>query len=597
MIIKIATVANNIRPISMRKGMKKLMISLFVLMHVAAHAQSFSENMAKRNYALPGQTAPSDMVLVKGDGKMPSFYMSVQEEPNINYVIYLKWLINVFGLNYPSTVKDALPVNPGDTVLGASSNAFFQNYLTNPEYAYYPVVNLTWKQIQNYLIWKTDRLNEMILIKNKLLHFDPEQQNENNFNTAAYLVGQYEGMVYYPKNVDWQKYTPDRITEADHALFPEFRLPTEAEWDYANKTMGLSPSKVDKNAKRKLLDHPFGKDYYTLEWGKNNWNQNCYEDNPHCLSSYMGSLLLNQSIYYDVNPNSFDKSSYSNKMMDTLFQTISDYPTDVYGVINMQGGVMERVMDEYHEKPALVTDYLSAYRNQGALLNDTVLTNVKMHVNVYKQKKAWIYHNRMRDSTLECSFYNLKTYDSIVSQFTILIDTLIRDAGGQIREKDSSGKMRYRLAEIDSSGSYKKILLNFKENMGNFYLVKYVYIDSVGKISEYIYYNLRQVPKNRIRVVKGGDWTHPGNFRMPISDSLASNMVGFRCVLPYSEAPITEKYKVRWNEDLPIADIDKLMKRKKRNKKISNWIHQRWSNVKGRIDHVLHKNKYLRPQY
>ena len=582
----------------MRKGMKKLMISLFVILHVAAHAQSFSENMAKRNYALLGQTAPSDMVLVKGNDKMHSFYMSVQEEPNINYVIYLKWMIHVFSNDYPEAVKNALPVNPGDTVLGASSNAFFLNYLTNPEYAYYPVVNLTWKQIQNYLIWKTDRLNEMILIKNKLLRFNPDQQNEDNFNTAAYLAGQYEGLVYYPKNVDWQKYTPDRITEADHALFPEFRLPTEAEWDYANKTMGVSPDKVDKKAKRKLLDHPFGKDYYTLEWGKNNWNQNCYDDNPHCISFNMGSLILNQSIYYDVNPNSFDKSSYSNKMMDTLFQTISNYPTDVYGLINMQGGVMERVMDEYKESPPQEVDYLSVCRTQGALLGDPVLENLKVRVDVFKQKKSHYYDYSLRDSVLGWRFFRLRTYDTIIPSFSISMKQFYfyPDGSGNIK-KDSLGRMRYRLAEIDSSGSYKKIFLSFEENMKNFYLFKNVLIDSVGHISEDNSFDLRQVPKNRIRVVKGGTWSHTGNFRMAMSDSLASNMVGFRCILPYSGVPITKKYKVKWGLDLPFPDIDKATKRRKRNEKISHWGYQKWLRVKRRVDYIMHKKDYQPNQY
>ena len=63
------------------------------------------------------------------------------------------------------------------------NDPYLQSYLTHPAFAYYPVTNLTWEQIQNYLAWKTDRLNEEILIKKGFLNPNPNQQNEDNFNT------------------------------------------------------------------------------------------------------------------------------------------------------------------------------------------------------------------------------------------------------------------------------------------------------------------------------------------------------------------------------------------------------------------------------
>ena len=62
-------------------------------------------------------------------------------------------------------------------------------------YAFYPVVNLDFHQIERYLSWKTDRLNEVVLIKNGILKINFNQVNEDHFNTEAYCAGQYEGLV------------------------------------------------------------------------------------------------------------------------------------------------------------------------------------------------------------------------------------------------------------------------------------------------------------------------------------------------------------------------------------------------------------------
>ncbi len=56
-------------------------------------------------------------------------------------------------------------------------------------------LGVNWLQIQDYMIWRTDRLNEMILIRNVILNYNPDEHNEDNFNTETYLEGQYEGKV------------------------------------------------------------------------------------------------------------------------------------------------------------------------------------------------------------------------------------------------------------------------------------------------------------------------------------------------------------------------------------------------------------------
>ena len=124
-----------------------------------------------------------------------SFYMDQTEVSNLDYLEYIYWLNRVYGVTYPSVVQGALP----DTLVWRDRLAYneplVQTYFRHPAYHDYPVVGVTWLQANDYASWRSDRVNENLLIEAGILDFDPDQQNENNFNTDAYLAGQYEGLV------------------------------------------------------------------------------------------------------------------------------------------------------------------------------------------------------------------------------------------------------------------------------------------------------------------------------------------------------------------------------------------------------------------
>ena len=52
-------------------------------------------------------------------------------------------------------------------------------------------MGVNWLQASDYCLWRTDRVNENILVDWDVLSQDPNQLGAENFNTDAYLAGQY----------------------------------------------------------------------------------------------------------------------------------------------------------------------------------------------------------------------------------------------------------------------------------------------------------------------------------------------------------------------------------------------------------------------
>ncbi len=254
-----------------------------------------------------------------------SFYMDETEVRNVDWLEYLYWIGRVYAKDYPEVYRKALP----DTLVWRSPLAYnepyTQYYLRHPSYQEYPVVGVNWIQATDFAAWRTDRVNEQMLINQGILKINPNQLNADNFNSEAYLLGQYEGIVKKNlPNLDpngTEKTRPVRLT--DGILMPDYRLPTEAEWEYA--AYALRGNSFFENVN--------GKKTYP-------WNGLSTRDPE---SASQGLMLAN---FKRGRGDNMGVAGFLNDNADVTAPVKSYVPND-FGLFNMAGNVNEWVMDVY----------------------------------------------------------------------------------------------------------------------------------------------------------------------------------------------------------------------------------------------------------
>jgi len=269
---------------------------------------------------------------------VPSFYMDETEVRNVDYREYLYWLRRVF-INHPEVYRRALP----DTLVWrrplAYNEPLVENYFRHPAYSDYPVVGVSWLQASDYASWRTDRVNELILIDLGILEMDVNQQNENNFNTQAYLLGQFDGIEgRRPMNDLDPNQDTRRVRLDDGILLPRYRLPTEAEWEYA--ALGLiGNSYQERLTNRRMFP----------------WDGHIVRNpSKHNRGEMMANFVRGRGDFMGMAGNLNDAG-------DITVPVRSFFPND-YGLYNMAGNVNEWVADVYRPLSSQQVEEFSPFR-------------------------------------------------------------------------------------------------------------------------------------------------------------------------------------------------------------------------------------------
>jgi len=254
-----------------------------------------------------------------------SFYMDQTEVRNIDWLEYLYYLQRVYR-QYPQVYKKALP----DTLCWRKSLAYnepyVKYYLRSPAFQDYPVVGVTWEQANDFCVWRTDRVNENILVAKGIQKENPTESGANSFNTDAYYAGQYEGLV--KKNLpdlDPSKKGKTRAVRMQDGILLEggYRLPTEAEWEYA--ALALKGNEDLENVAEKKI----------YPWNGLTTRQSKGKQQGLMLANFKRGRGDNMGV-----------AGYLNDGGDVTTR-VKSFPPNDFGLYDMAGNVNEWVADVY----------------------------------------------------------------------------------------------------------------------------------------------------------------------------------------------------------------------------------------------------------
>lgn len=248
-----------------------------------------------------------------------SFYMDETEIANIHWLEYL------FYVKKDSTEEYWRAALPDTTVWEnrlAYNDPYVDHYFRYPGFRFFPLVGITWEQANKFAIWRTTVVNKKLA------------------EEAGIEVPEGGG---------------GRIPLESGVVLPNYRLPSEAEWEYAAQAL-IGNQWLDENQTHKRL-YPWDGHALRNPYGKE-----------------MGMFLAN------FKRGRGDYAGIAGKLNDGAMITdyIYNYPPNDFGLYNMAGNVNEWVYDTYRPTSFQVMNDLNPLRRDGFLDEETAYKKAEL---------------------------------------------------------------------------------------------------------------------------------------------------------------------------------------------------------------------------
>ena len=452
-----------------------------------------------------------------------SFYMDEAEVTNSEYFLYVQYMKDVFPPsqeNYKHIYSSVLP----DTLVWRKSlgntDILSENYLRHPAYADYPVVGVSWLQANEYCKWRTNAVNLKTLIdKGHIENIFEIDSVSNFFDTDVFLADDsklFDGdSTVYKRGVgrtirkkgearpSRDAFQGRKISNADGILTQRFRLPTEAEWEFAAKA----------NTENREYNNIRGRKKYAWD-GKYSRSKG-----KRTKGDQLANFKQGRGDYSGLSGWSSDGADIPNK--------IKSYPPNAFGLYDMSGNVAEWVADVY--RPIVDNEANDFNYFRGNIFTKKMIDaegNVVIAAN---------------DDAPEVDYDTLPNGKIIPKQLPNTIKYI------PITKDDTSLRRNFMVADntdindgdTNSSRFFNDVEDGVSTNPSMYNSPKPPALEIDPETGEEVLVNDKKrrttLISNKTRVYKGGSWSDREYWLDPaqrryLPEYMATNYIGFRCV-------------------------------------------------------------------
>jgi formylglycine-generating enzyme len=284
-----------------------------------------------------------------------SFYMDETEIANIHYLEYLHAVKRdsaqeIYEAALPDTTVWSNPL--------AFNDSYVDHYLRYPGFRFFPVVGVSWEQANDFADWRTVTVNNEFV--KKALSGNTTTAKKGGISGIFKKKGAKSAAPAPKGETPIVASNSNSLIEKGITL-PRYRLPTEAEWEYAAKAM-IGTQDNDENQNNQRI-YPWDGSSMRNRDGKKK-----------------GLMLAN------FKRGRGDYGGLAGKSNDAAIITADVYtyaPND-FGLYNMAGNVNEWVMDTYRPlsyedfddlNPIRRNEYLDEAKNYDSKNHNSNVTN------------------------------------------------------------------------------------------------------------------------------------------------------------------------------------------------------------------------------